>query len=108
MKKVSAKRLLHADGYLSHSLIRYFLLPTEQSNLGEINAYISQHTESNSRRQKLRQNLSNLFDRVSAGVHTDVTADEAFSLFLNVYLFLGEVLQLGAVSASVLPEIVQE
>jgi hypothetical protein len=30
-----------------------------------INAYIAERTESNSRRQRLRQNLSNLFDRVS-------------------------------------------
>jgi AbiTii len=60
-----------------------------------INAYIADRTESASRRQRLRQNLSNLFDRVSSGVHKDVTADEAFSLFLNTYLFLGEVLRLG-------------
>jgi hypothetical protein len=60
-----------------------------------INAYIAQRTESSSRRQKLRQNLSNLFDRVSTGVHDDVTNEEAFSLFLNTYLFLGEVLHLG-------------
>jgi hypothetical protein len=60
-----------------------------------INAYIAERTESASRRQKLRQNISNLFDRVSTGVHKDVTADEAFSLFLNTYLFLGEVLHLG-------------
>jgi hypothetical protein len=60
-----------------------------------INAYIAGKTESASRRQRLRQNLSNLFDRVSTGVHKDVTIDEAFSLFLNTYLFLGEVLHLG-------------
>jgi hypothetical protein len=56
-----------------------------------INAYIAQRTESASRRQRLRQNLSNLFDRISTGVHNEVTAEEAFSLFLNTYLFLGEV-----------------
>lgn len=60
-----------------------------------INAYIAQRTESSSRRTRLRQNLSNLFDRVSAGVHQDVTSEEAYALFLNVYLFLGEVLNLG-------------
>lgn len=73
-----------------------------------INAYISQRTSSDSRRQKLRQNLSNLFNRVSAGVHTDVTDDEAFSLFLNVYLFLGEVLQIGSSSAPPLKAGVQD
>lgn len=65
-----------------------------------INAYISEHTESTSRRQRLRQNLANLFDRVSTGVHHDVDISEAFALFLNVYLFLGEVLQLGRAQAS--------
>lgn len=57
--------------------------------------YISQRTDSSARRDKLRQNLTNLYDRVSAGVHSDVTSEEAFSLFLNVYLFLGEVLNLS-------------
>lgn len=64
-----------------------------------INAYIAQRTESGSRRQRLRQNLSNLYDRVATGVHKDVTAEEAYSLFLNVYLFLGEVLHLGSPSS---------
>jgi len=59
-----------------------------------INAYVAQRTESVPRRQRLRQNLANLFDRVSTGVHKDVTAEEAYSLFLNVYLLLGEVLHL--------------
>jgi hypothetical protein len=60
-----------------------------------INAYIAERTQSASRRQRLRQNLSNLYDRVSTGVHQEVTAEEAYSLVLNVYLFLGEVLHLG-------------
>jgi hypothetical protein len=68
-----------------------------------INAFIAQRTESPSRRQRLRQNLSNLFDRVSAGVHEDVTADEAFSLFLNTYLLLGEVLYLDRLSEAKSP-----
>lgn len=60
-----------------------------------INAYIIQRTTSNSRRQRLRQNLSNLFDRVSSGVHSEVTTEEARSLFLNTYLIIGEVLHLN-------------
>ena len=63
-----------------------------------INAYVYQHVQSQSRRQKIRQNLSNLFDRVSTGVHTDVTAEEANSLFLNVYLFFGEILHIRRVA----------
>lgn len=60
-----------------------------------LNAYVAGKTESTSRRQRLRQNLANLFDRVSSGVHADVTAEEARSLFLNTYLYLGEILHLG-------------
>ncbi len=60
-----------------------------------ISAYIHQRCDSKSRKQRFRQNLSNLFDRVSTGVHNDVTVEEARALFLNTYLFLGEVLHLG-------------
>lgn len=59
-----------------------------------INAYVHHRCESKSRKQKFRQNLANLFDRVSTGVHQDVTPEEARALFLNTYLFLGEVLHL--------------
>ncbi|TYQ29418.1 hypothetical protein PseudUWO311_00540 [Pseudanabaena sp. UWO311] len=59
-----------------------------------INAYIHVKTDSKSRKQKLRQTLSNLYGRVSSGVHSDVSVDEAKALFLEVYLFLGEVLSL--------------
>jgi hypothetical protein len=51
-----------------------------------INAFVHQRIESKSRKTKIRQNLSNLYDRVSTGVHNDVTAEEARSLFLNTYL----------------------
>ncbi|MFM0201334.1 hypothetical protein PQR53_15850 [Paraburkholderia fungorum] len=64
-----------------------------------INAYIHGKTNSQSRKQRLRQNLANLFDRVSSGVHKDVSAEEARSLFLNTYLFLGEILHVGQTSA---------
>ena len=60
-----------------------------------INQYILGKTSSKSRRDKLRQTLANLYDRVSTGVHNDVTPEEAQSLFLQTYLFLGEVLTLG-------------
>jgi len=59
-----------------------------------INAYIIGFCDSKSRKQRFRQNLSNLFDRVSTGVHKEVGAEEAKALFLNTYLFLGEVLHL--------------
>ena len=59
-----------------------------------INAYIHAKTDSKSRKQKLRQTLNNLYGRVSTGVHSDVSINEAKALFLEVYLFLGEVLSL--------------
>ncbi len=59
-----------------------------------INAYIHQHTTSQTRKKRLRQNLGNLFDRVSTGVHADVTLGEARALFLNTYLLLGEILHI--------------
>jgi|SRR5215813_7260490 len=60
-----------------------------------LNRYIQVRTSSESRRTKLRQTLANLFNRVSTAVHNDVTPEEAQSLFLQTYLFLGEVLTLG-------------
>lgn len=60
-----------------------------------INAFVHQRLESQSRKSKIRQNLSNLYDRVSTGVHNDVTAEEARSLFLNTYLLLGEILHIA-------------
>lgn len=63
-------------------------------HLNRINAFVNQRVTSKSRRTKIRQNLSNLYERVSSGVHAEVSADEARALFLNCYLFLGEVLHL--------------
>lgn len=62
-----------------------------------LNAYIAERVLSDSRRQKLRQSLSNLYSRVSAGVHDEVTPQEAKALLLSTYLFLGEVLTLDKI-----------
>jgi hypothetical protein len=70
-----------------------YMGPDKHKN--RINAYIRERTDSKSIRDKLRQTLNNLYDRVSAGVHNDVTPEEAQSLFLQTYIFLGEVLTLG-------------
>ncbi|MHC9088458.1 AbiTii domain-containing protein [Tenacibaculum sp. IMCC1] len=59
-----------------------------------INAFIHSNCDSSSRKKKLRQNLSNLYERVSVGVHSDVDEKEARSLFFNTYLLLGEILSL--------------
>ncbi|HBO3842485.1 TPA: hypothetical protein L4T01_000581 [Pseudomonas aeruginosa] len=60
-----------------------------------INAFVHERIESKSRKVKIRQNLANLYDRVSTGVHNDVSAEEARSLFLNCYLLLGEILHIA-------------
>lgn len=62
--------------------------------LNRMNLYIMSKTESDSRRQRLKQNLRNLNEKVSAGVHSDVTKDEARALLLNTYLIIGEILNL--------------
>ena len=60
-----------------------------------INAFVHQNVSSDSRRKRLRQNLANLYDRVSTGVHREVPPEEAQSLFLNTYLLIGEILHVG-------------
>lgn len=59
-----------------------------------INAYILGKVSSDSRRKRLRQSLSNLYSRISTGVHSEVSPQEAQALLLSTYLFLGEVLNL--------------
>lgn len=59
-----------------------------------LNAYVRERTGSESRRSKLRRTLADLYDRVSAGVHSEVSPDEARFLFLNTYLYLGEIMSL--------------
>lgn len=67
-------------------------------HLNRINAYVNQRVTSKSRRTKIRQNLANLYERVSTGVHSEIPPDEAKALFLNCYLILGEVLHLSTPS----------
>lgn len=62
--------------------------------LNRINTFVNQNSTSSSRKTKIRQNLKNLYERVSAGVHSDVDAQEARNLFFNTYLILGEILTL--------------
>lgn len=64
-----------------------------------INAYIHQRIDSNTRKKRFRQNLANLYDRVSTGVHNEVTVEEARALFLNTYLLIGEILHLPSKDA---------
>lgn len=66
-----------------------------QRHLNRLNVFVYQRIESSSRRDKIRQNLANLYTRVSTGVHADVSIEEAQSLFLNCYLLLGEILHIS-------------
>jgi hypothetical protein len=56
---------------------------------------VSEHTSSTSRRKRLKQSLSNIYDRLSSGVHNNIAPEEAQSIFLQTYLYLGEVVTLG-------------
>lgn len=62
--------------------------------LNRLNAFVHLNSNSDSRKKKIRQNLQNLYERVSAGIHSDVDAQEARNLFFNVYLVLGEIITL--------------
>lgn len=66
----------------------------KQQTLNRINAYIGERCRSESRRNKLRQNLKNVYDRSNTGVHGEVDHKEAQSILLNVYLLLGEIISL--------------
>jgi len=62
--------------------------------VNRIETYVRENCTSDSRITRIRQNLKNLYGRVSAGVHSEVDAYEAKNLFFNVYLILGEILGL--------------
>lgn len=62
--------------------------------INRIVTYISENCSSKSRMKKLKDNLENLYDRVSTGIHNDIDRKEAKSLFFNTYLLLGEILTL--------------
>lgn len=59
-----------------------------------INAFIAEIVDSKSRKKRLRQNLSNLYERVCAGIHDAISPEEARALLLNTYLLLGEIASL--------------
>lgn len=60
-------------------------------HLNRIDAFVRAHCTSESRANRLRRSLRDVHERVSAGVHADVSGDEARSLFLLVYMTLGEI-----------------
>ncbi|HEV8633218.1 MAG TPA: hypothetical protein VG370_03100, partial [Chloroflexota bacterium] len=62
--------------------------------LNRINEHVRQHTASATRRERIKKTLEQIYARVSAGVHRDVTEGEARALFLLTYTVLGELIQL--------------
>lgn len=68
---------------------------TKDKVKNRINAYITEIVNSKSRKKRLKQNLSNLYERVSTGVHDEVSAEEARALVFNTYLIVGEILNLN-------------
>jgi AbiTii-like protein len=68
--------------------------------LNRIDVFVHGKTASKSRRTRLRQAMRGIYDRVSTGVHSEVTASEARFLFLETYVVLGEIVALGSEEAS--------
>ena len=68
---------------------------TAQNVLNRLEMYVGENDESHSRRKRLRRALGDLWDRTSAGVHSDVSSHEARFLFLDTYMILGEIVSLG-------------
>lgn len=56
-----------------------------------INAFVVGRVESKGRRKRIRQGLANTYERISAGIHDDIGADEARALILGTYVLLGEI-----------------
>ncbi|MBC2724303.1 hypothetical protein [Desulfosporosinus sp.] len=73
-----------------------------------LNAYVHLRCHSTSRKKKIRQNIANIYDRVSTGIHNDVDVEEAKSLFLNTYLLVGEILSLSSELAEVAANTINE
>lgn len=65
-----------------------------------ISDYIDNHIDSVSRRERLRGTSTHLGKRLSAGVHDDISPDEAKALLLNTYMFVGEIITLPPLEES--------
>ena len=65
-----------------------------QNHLNRINAFIATKVTSKGRRDRLRRSIADIYNRVSTGVHAEVSVDEARYLFLHTYVALGEIVML--------------
>ncbi|KFF58018.1 hypothetical protein JF66_21780 [Cryobacterium sp. MLB-32] len=66
----------------------------EANYLNRVKAFIDDNCSSDSRRTRLKQELSNINARLSSGVHDEVTLTEAKFLLLNCYILCGEIVQM--------------
>lgn len=62
--------------------------------LNRLKAFVNSQAVTKGREDRLRRSLNDIYDRVSGGVHSEVTPQEAQFLFLNTYIVLGEILTL--------------
>lgn len=65
-----------------------------QNHLNRIKAFVDDHSSSKTRSDRMKRAIGDIYGRVCAGVHTDVSAGEARYLFLAAYSILGEMLSL--------------
>lgn len=66
-----------------------------QNVLNRLQAFTHSRDVAKGRRDRLRRTVSDLYERCSAGTHSEVTADEARFVFLHTYVVLGEILTLA-------------
>ena len=66
-------------------------LTPQNAVLNRINAFVHTCGVRGGRADRLRRGLSDIYRRVSTGVHSDVDGHEARYLFLTTYLLLGEI-----------------
>ena len=65
-----------------------------QQVLNRIQQFVSERVTSASRQERLKHTSHDLYARVCAGVHSEVTSEEAQCLFLITYQLLGELILL--------------
>lgn len=66
----------------------------KSQTLNRLNLYVDKKGATKGRRDRIRRSLSDIYGRVSKGVHDDVNPHEARFLFLQTYLTLGEIITL--------------
>jgi hypothetical protein len=64
-----------------------------------LRVYVYEQIGKGSRYERLSRAIASLYDRVSAGIHADVTIGEARALVLHTYLLLGEILTFPTINS---------